>query len=487
MRLRDYQAQAVEAVINTMPFRPVLVSPTGSGKTVMGTEIVRRASSRCLWLAHRTELIEQAAVALHERGLDTGIIKSGIRPTTSAPVQVASVFSLANREMPPCDLIIVDEAHHAKANSYLAAFDRAPGVPVVGLTATPFRLDGQGLGDIFGHIVVAARTRELVDSGALVNPRLFVGTRPDMSTVKIAHGDYNQKAAAEAMLPLHSVIVEEWQRLAHGKKTVAFCVRVSDSMALRDAFRAQGIRAEHIDGRTHGEERAAILAALAAHEIDVLCNCMVLTEGWDLPSLECAIIARPTAALALWLQMVGRVMRPGKAEALVLDFTGNIERHGAPTRHIEYSLTSKQRPEPMTGRACPACQFIVDAFPCPECGHTPAVSQAVEPDRGEIRLVEYDPEDDRRIWNQCMELCGDERYARARFHGLTGSWPVIADGQYVIPSEATMDQKRIVYADLCLVAASKNYKPGWASHRYRQIFGVWPKGFVSSVRAAACR
>ena len=282
--LRDYQVAAVERVAAALDRRPILVAPTGSGKTVMAVALVERLGLPTLWLAHRKELIVQAADRLHAHGLTTGIIMPGFARYTKAPVQVASIATLHRRmnSLPVAGLIVVDEAHHAAADSYRTILDNYPNAAVVGLTATPFRLDGAGLGDLFGEIVVSAWTDELCDSGVLHRPRVYSTlSPPDLRGVKVQRGDYNTKQLEERVntTDQNADVVRMWMKHAAEQRTVAFAVDIEHSRAIVAAFTAAGVPAEHLDGASTPRDRDAILRRLRTGRTHIVSNCMVLTEG----------------------------------------------------------------------------------------------------------------------------------------------------------------------------------------------------------------
>lgn len=496
MPLRPYQIDAVARVTAALHRRPVLVAPTGSGKTVMAVHLVRGVNRPTLWLAHRKELIDQAAAHLKRLAIWPGIIKSGYPVTPTAKVQVASVQTLTRRAMPPAGLIVVDEAHHATAGGYGRILEHYPGVPVVGLTATPFRLDGNGLGDVFGEIVIAAYTDELVEAGYLHMPRVYAGRSPDLRGARVRAGDYSLKELAERTntTELTGDIVATWLAKSPGRRTVAFAVNVEHSKAIAAAFRASGVTAEHVDGATPADERAAILGRLRTGQTLVVSNCMVLTEGWDLPALETAIIARPTASLNLHLQMIGRIMRvcPDKDGAIVLDHAGNHHVHGLVTRRINYSLDGKCAGEsdPLGLRRCQACQllFSPSARECPACGWTAPAPAAREIGQTTDGLVLY--EEDFEYRAEVWRLIEAEReamgfkpgWAAYRYQERFGTWPVVANGELVDADHATPTDKRTVYRDLLSMARERGYKDGWASWQYKNRFGRWPAGFVKDVK-----
>lgn len=496
--LRRYQHMAVQRVIDSLRSNPVLVAPTGSGKTVMGCALVNWLQRPTLWIAHRKELIDQAARTL-EGYLDfpPGIIMAGYDPSELSQVQVASVQTLVRRVMPHAELIVIDEAHHATACAYKEIIAEYPNVPRVGLTATPFRLDGQGLGDMFGELVVAAYTDELCSRGVLHAPKVYAGHSPDLRGVKKSMGDYvtSQLAARMNETGLVGDIVETWLKRAEGKKTVAFAVNVEHSQSIMQQFRDAGIAAEHVDGGTPRGERDAILKRLRSGETTIVSNCMVLTEGWDLPALECAIIARPTASLNLHLQMIGRIMRAadGKDGCVVLDHAGNHHTHGLVTRRITYSLHGKNigDKDPLGLRRCGACQLLYDPKldACPECGWVPE-KRETNIANGSGALTEfgedfpYRREMYRLFAAQAEDAGFKQGWVGYRYFERFNEWPVVAFGDLVNPGDATKEEKAEVFRQLTEKANEKGFKPGWASHQYKNFFGVWPSGFVSEVRGA---
>lgn len=494
--LRPFQTRAVAEVARELFNRPLLVGPTGSGKTVTGCEIVRQFAGPSLWLAHREELITQAESALRRVGLHVGIIKAGHEPDPSAPIQIASVQTLNRRSKPPADLIIVDEAHRSIADSYTSIFSAYPGVPIVGLTATPFRLDGRGLGAVYGAIVVSAYVDELVEQGYLVAPRVYATTLPDLRGVHVDRSDYILSELSARMQPHTPAIVDAWKKHAAGQRTVCFAVDVAHSKHIARAFNTVGIRADHLDGQTPADERRSILDKLAAGQIQVLCNCQVLGEGWDLPTLECAIIARPTASLNFHLQTVGRVMRTatGKTGAIVLDHSGNHHRHGLVTRRLNYSLDGSVKTgesEPLGLRHCKSCFALYDVgLPgCPQCGAVPPPPKPrAKTASTDYELAEYAEDFEYRatIWQmiEAEREASDfaEGWASYRYKERFGGWPVLAGRELIDPAGATREQKEQIYAQFVALGESKGHHPGAASHRYRDIFGVWPSGFVGKVR-----
>lgn len=464
--LRQYQARAVEELRARLGLglrRLLLVAPTGSGKTVMAGEVISRAlarGGRVTFLAHRRELVEQCSARLRGIGVAHGVVMPGHGYGLSDRVLVASIQTLARRtDVPPPTVWIVDEAHHAAADSYRAILARAPSAPVVGLTATPWRTDGRGLGELFEDVVVAARVADLTADGWLVPARGFAFLSPQMARVRVRAGEYAADEMAEASDRPHIVgdVVERWLDRAGGVRTVAFATSVRHSQHIAERFRARGVAAEHLDGEMPTPERAAVLARLASGETRVVSNCAVLTEGWDLPAVECCILARPTLSAGLYLQMVGRVLRPapGKAFARIHDHAGCVLRHGLPDDDRDYGLQSDDRKsgkrvDPL--RRCEECGAIYDPAKspdrCPECKAEPTKEQRREIEqRKEAEVIDL----------QAAAQAMKSRQQRER-------------------NRADSDEaKRERFSGWLREARQNGYKDGWAWHRFAEWYGVMPR------------
>lgn len=502
MPLRDYQSRAVDEAIAAIDDAPIIVSPTGSGKTTMGVEIIRRLGRPALWVAHRRELITQARDRLIRDGINPRVICAAIEPLRGPydPVTVASVQTLFRRETwPDYDLAVVDECHHDIGKGLYA---RLNGARKLGLTATPFRLDGNGLGGAgYGRLIVAAHPGDLIDAGHIIRPTYYAPPGPDMRRVKIRAGEFEAAGmfAAMAKPKLIDSAVDAWKRLSGGQRTVLYAVNVEHSIMLIDAFRAAGIPAEHLDGTTPKDERSAILRRLESGDTLVVSNCMVLTEGWDLPPLAVASVNRPTASLCLHLQMIGRIVRPSDGKrAIVLDHAGNTKRHGLAHYQLDYSLDDvvKHKSASLTW-TCPECFAIVDNDErvCPECGYDKDApenaSEQKNPDRRDesVRLEVF-RDDEASKAAQWAEFESTRRLAgfkpgwtAVQFKSMFGHWPrtVTVQGEtvYLDPSRATRAMKEAKHAELFEIARARDYSPGWIAHRYKDCFGVWPRGVGS--------
>lgn len=354
--LRPYQLQAVEDIRDCYrkgARRVLLQSPTGSGKTItfafIGEQTTRRGK-RVLYLAHRAEIVDQIGEALDRFGIPHGFIRAG-EDETDAIAQVASVATLVRRleqDRPPFDLIVIDEAHHAVASTWRQILEAYPDVPILGVTATPERLDGKGLADIFDALVLGPSVKTLTEKGYLKRTVVYAPpTRLDLSKIKVKAGDYNPKQLAELMMSgtLMGDAVDHYKRLCPGTPAICFCVTIEHSKLMVERFLEAGVRAAHVDGTTPSEERKDLIAALGKGEIDVLCNCALISEGVDVPIVGAVILLRPTKSLAMFLQQVGRALRPveGQDAAIVLDHAGNTLTHGLPDEERVWSLDSKKR------------------------------------------------------------------------------------------------------------------------------------------------
>jgi DNA repair protein RadD len=391
---RTYETRAVRELTTLLAsHRAVLaVGPTGCGKTVIGSMLIHKRPGRVLWLAHKYELIDQAHRSLTSLGIDAGVwmaheerLHGAARVDSNARVQVASIQTAARRGVAGSfDLVVIDEAHRAMADSYQKVAGKHPNAKILGLTATPCRQDGRGLGSFFDEMFIVATPSELYEDGYLAKPRTFAA--PQETVAKIAaglrrvrsvHGEYNPKELERLVDTqlLVGNVVSESLRLAPGVPKVVFAASVAHSKRIAKRFQRRGIKVAHVDGETPADERAEILASLETGKVEVVCNVDVLSEGWDLPKLGAVVIARPTKSLARFLQMCGRVQRPYKGRTpIILDHGNNVLRHGVlPSQDIEWSLDEDtehgEKSQPIF-YACAECFTFapITASSCPECG-----------------------------------------------------------------------------------------------------------------------
>jgi superfamily II DNA or RNA helicase len=475
VNLYDYQLKVIEEVEAKIEagIRRILISlPTGGGKTVVAGELIRRFQAtglkRVVFLAHRDELLTQARRTFARFDIQAGIIKAerdeDARP--QALVQICSIQTLHARairrkiiELPPAEVVIIDEGHHGRARTYESVVAAYPDAIIIGLTATPCRGDGRGLGNVFDVIVEGPQIAELIDQKKLVPAKIFAPAPPDLTGVQTAKtGDYviNQLEAVMNTDALVGDTVEHYLRHGQGRRAVAFTVDVAHSVHLTREFVRSGVKAEHLDGSTDHNERQAILSRLASGETQVVCNCSVLVEGFDLPSLACIILVRPTKSLLLYRQMIGRGLRTdecsGKTDCIILDHAGAVHRHGLPTDKIEWTLHTDKRAANKAHESrksehrdafceCSACGHVrLRGFSCLNCGW--------EPKR---RGQSIDYIDDNLI--EIGDSLYDQRYQQQEFYcELKG------------------------YAATARKKDGSPYSPGWAYHKYIEKFGTPPLG-----------
>ena len=416
--LRPYQESFIADIVGQIKSghkRVLGVMPTGSGKGTTITVMVQRAvakSKRTWILVHRAELVADLSGRLSAAGVEHGIIASGSKPDYSKLVQVASVQTIVKRmwrsEIEPPDLIIQDEAHHlTSGNTWGRVVGAYPDAVVIGKTATPERLDGKGLGEpdgFFQAMVLGPSAAWLTDEGFLARARVFcppVGDGGQPAMRKRA-GDYDMRDAADAYgkLQVFGDCISHYRKLVAPGTAIAFCCNVQHAEDVAAAFNEAGITAESLDGKQSLQHRKEALARLASGETKIITSCMIISEGTDVPSVSACIMLRPTMSLSLYLQMVGRCLRPKAdgSEAVVLDHVGNVERHGFPTDPREWSLKGKaerekaEREKAPGVRTCPECFAALPAGTptCPSCGHefTP---ESAAPDQVSGELQELAP------------------------------------------------------------------------------------------------
>lgn len=463
LTLRPYQSAAVQNLRLSLArgvLREMLCSPTGSGKTEIGMALVRGARAkhkRVIFLCNRVHLVEQTSRRFRKAGISHGIIQGENTARLYEHVLVASIQTVARRGLPKVDLIIIDEAHTvAGSREYRAVIAAAKGVPVIGLSATPY---ARGLGKhydelggpLFEHMTVAATIPDLIEAGYLVDCDVYAPSEPDMTGVKQARNAFGDMDYTDADVgraadkpELVGDIVTHWMRLARGTPTVCFAANIAHSKHIVERFLAAGVSAEHIDCYTDEDERRAILARVETGETLVISNVGILAEGWDFPACRTLILARPTRSLIRYIQMAGRVLRPhvSKERALILDHSGTVIRLGFPTEEFPLELDdgkpgeakggAPEREKPLP-KACPSCNYLKSTHKCPQCGFAPERQANVDVRAGDLVPLQKKPK--------------EKKMGRQEF-----------------------------YSQVLHIATRQGYKQGWVSNKYREYFGVWPRG-----------
>lgn len=372
---RDYQLAALAEVATAFEGarRVVLVAPTGSGKGTMGIlEVERavRAGERVVWFTHRAELLLDTSARLDAARIPHGVLMAGqTKVDLAAPVQIATIQTLmAQGARPPAGVLICDECHHITADSYREYIAAYPEVRILGLTATPERADGTALGNVFERMVIAATVRELTARGFLVPCDVIAPAR---------RRDKLAMAPAEAIA-----------RYAADRRVLVFAGSKREARLLADE-----LGGACVEGRVSPECRAEALDRFARGEIRVLTNVYILTEGWDCPEADVCLLARGCSSTALFLQMIGRVLRPalGKSRALLIDLFGAVHQHGMPDDDRAFSLEG--RPIRRTAgmpplQRCADCLAVFrPRLTCPLCG---IATKAPPPDPARPKLSEAD-------------------------------------------------------------------------------------------------
>lgn len=456
--LYDYQDKGVSDIRDAFTMgakAPLFVLPTGGGKTVVFCHIAGRTASRgknVFILVHRIELLRQTSKSLSKSGVEHGLINPKYTPNLDAPVQVASVQTLVKRlhSVNPPDLIIVDEAHHGNAGSWKKIIQAFPNALVLGVTATPVRGDGRGLGidcgGIFDCLIEGPQIGDLIERGKLVKPIVYAPpVRFDSASIRITMGDYEKKALSKEIdkPTITGDAVKHYMKLCPGTPAVAFCVSVLHAENVAAEFRANGFRAYSVDGTTDDDIRDRILEGLGNGSVDIVTSCDLISEGTDIPAIGCAILLRPTKSTSLFLQQVGRALRTsdGKTSAIILDHVGNIMEHGMPDDERQWSLSGKQKRGKKSANdeisvridQCPQCYSVHEPQPiCPACGF-------VKPIKDDIP-VQVDG---------TLEVVTSEQAAQIK-----------RDRSRQVASAQTLD-------DLKEVGKSLGYKRGWAEHIFK--------------------
>lgn len=429
--------------------RVVLEAPTGAGKTVIASEIIRlfrtkQPSNRVIFTVPLISLIDQTVERFQQHGLrDIGVIQAKHAMTDeTAMIQVCSVQTLNRRDLPKdVSLVLVDECHlYSEAIPRMMA--EYPDAVFVGFSATPW---AKGMGLLWQRKVQVTTIAELIERGKLSRFTVFAPDVPDLSGVKTKAGDYDETGSAEIMsgTALMGSIVQTWLEKGDNRPTLLFGVNRVHAKELQEAFIRAGVSAGYCDAWTDSVERRRLADQFASGEVKIACSVRTLTTGVDW-AVSCIIDAAPTKSEMLHVQKIGRGLRvnPGTEDCLILDHAGNSLRLGLVT-DIAYGALStnerkvaerKEESKEKLPKPCPKCSALFVGRTCPACGHDRKPFSGIEYVEGE--LVELTPK------------------AKA----------------------PTMEEKQVFFSGLLWIARDRGYKSGWAANQYREKFKVWPRG-----------
>lgn len=437
MQLRPYQQELIDNIrcsVRSGHRSIVSVLGCGGGKSVIQAEISRSATDKgntVLFLVHRKELCEQIANTFTAQGVDMSLCSVSMVQTVSRHID----------KIQRPQLIITDEAHHSTANSYKKIYEAFPNALRLGFTATPCRLNHGGLGEVYEDLITSVSTKWLIENNYLSPYKYYSVKLADTSGLHVKAGDYKADEVAELMQnkEIYGSTVDQWEKLAKGKKTIVYCASVEASKMTAMEFNRAGYISYSLDGATDKNERQSVMERFRNGEIKVLCNCDLFGEGLDVPDCECTVLLRPTQSLTLYIQQSMRSMRymPGKT-AIIIDHVGNCYLHGLPDDDREWTLEPKKKQQNMVKiRECPMCFSVYPPTKqkCPYCGY----AAVKEIQRKEKQVVEID----------LVEMKRQEDIKNTKYSDLK--------------AESWSDVERIRKA--------RGYKPAWAI-RFADLHGI---------------
>ncbi|MCO7728351.1 DEAD/DEAH box helicase [Brucella intermedia] len=482
MMLRPRQKQFVERSVRALDTHAntLGVAPTGAGKTIMLSAVAGRmigdTDAKAAVLAHRDELTTQNREKFTRVNPDitTSIVDAG-QKSWGGRVTFAMVPTLARAgnlgQLPALDLLVIDEAHHAAADSYRriidAALQRNPECRVYGVTATPNRGDKRGLRPVFSNVADQIRIGELIASGHLVPPRTFVidvGVQDQLTKVRRTADDFDM-AEVDAIMnrsPVTDAVIRHWREKAGERQTVVFCSTVDHARNVTAAFNAAGVAAGLIHGDMADTDRKTTLDAYAAGELRVVVNVAVLTEGWDHPPTSCVVLLRPSSYKSTMIQMVGRGLRtvdpnehPGvvKTDCVVLDFGTASLMHGSLEQEVD--LAGHEASGEAPTKCCPQCEADIP-LGCQECPLCGFVCENIDDDSGDIPLTDFVMSEIdllKRSSFQWCDLFGDDAALMANGFSawagvffLNGRWYAVGAAKGIEPRLLSIGERMVSLA-----------------------------------------
>ena len=402
-KLRDYQLKTINKIYDSIKSghkKIIVQQPPRTGKTVIMAEIARRTTlkgNRLLFLIHRKEVLEQAINTFKQQEVDMELATMGM---------VQTLYRKVNR-LPEPQLILIDEAHHAAAKTYQTILNAFPNAFVLLFTATPIRTGKKQLDQVADDIIVGESIKNLISQGYLANFKYFA--RKDVDTKKLkksSTGDFTNASMEEAVsTKIYGHVLDNYLRIAKGKQAVVFTYSVESAKRIAKQFNSAGITAEELDGNTDTATRESIVNDFRNKKITILVNVNLFTEGVDLPDVDCVIMTRPTASLALYLQFSMRCLNPRKGKtAIIIDHVGNYERFGLPNSERDWRTAivtkdkktkKKQQNDSLSIVQCDFCFRVFERSDikngtCPGCGNPIKVRKAPEVTNDQLQEVIQD-------------------------------------------------------------------------------------------------
>ena len=402
MKLRPYQLELacdVIASFECIARKIVAVLPTGGGKTPVVGFVAAQQDGNIWVIAHRDRLIRQLSGTLKRFNLPHGIVKSGYDFDPKQRIQVASIQTLTRRHhlLPPPTMVIVDETHHAVSKSYTSLLDTYPKALILGVTATPCRMNGQGLGEVFDHMILGPTPAWLTENGFLAQAKYFCPPQvADTSQIPSRAGDFAADKSAEVMnkSSVTGDAVQHYREICDGTPVIVFCTSIQHAKDVAQAYRDAGYRAVSVDGTMGDDACDDALNGLADGRWQIVTSCELIGEGVDVPICGAVQFLRPTKSLVLHLQMIGRALRPldGKT-AYVLDHVGNVRSLGTATTPRDWSLEGKaktRKPAVAGLKTCSSCFLTHEpSMSCPNCGYEYPKKERTKIEQVDGKLVEF--------------------------------------------------------------------------------------------------
>lgn len=440
MDLRCYQREAVFDVISSfenIARKILLVLPTGAGKSACASYIARQQDGYVWIIAHRQELLWQMSETLNRFDVPHGMVKAGQPFDARHRVQVASIQTLARRydKLPAPQMMICDEAHTTLSPTYKKVIEYYPQARVLGVTATPCRLNGAGLGEIYEHMIVGPTNKWLTEHGFL-SPAVYYAPPQvaDTSRLPMQAGDF-AKAETEAVMDKPVVTgdaVEHYKRICDGVPMLVFCTSVAHAKHVAEQYAEAGYRAASVDGAMNDEDRRDRIQGLGTGKWQIITSCDLIGEGLDVPVVGACQLLRPTASLRLHLQQIGRILRPaeGKSVSWVIDHVGNVRKHGFASTVHPWSLSGTVKPrkaKEASLRTCERCFLAHDPAPvCPLCGFIyPVKSKALHKTEivdGQLVKIEETSEERKEALKDARSMQELIAFAKARGYSRPSYW-----------------------------------------------------------------